>query len=83
MAFGKQQSTHPDVRQRVASQVLGKAIAAAVNLCNPQVVVLGGQLAAVEEYDFAGIREAVYRRCLRAPARPDRTPCAPGFGPIA
>ncbi|GER24317.1 sugar kinase [Zafaria cholistanensis] len=49
---------------RTASRLLGEAIAATVNLFNPQVVVLGGQLAAAEEYYFAGIREAVYRRSL-------------------
>ena len=49
---------------RTASRLLGEGIAVAVNLFNPQVVVLGGQLAAAEEYYFAGIREAVYRRSL-------------------
>ena len=49
---------------RTASRLLGEAIAVTVNLFNPQVVVLGGQLAAAEEYFFAGIREAVYRRSL-------------------
>lgn len=49
---------------RTASRLLGEAIAVTVNLFNPQVVVIGGQLAAAEEYYFAGIREAVYRRSL-------------------
>jgi predicted NBD/HSP70 family sugar kinase len=49
---------------RIASRLLGEAIAVTVNLFNPQVVVIGGQLAAAEEYYFAGIREAVYRRSL-------------------
>jgi predicted NBD/HSP70 family sugar kinase len=49
---------------RTASRQLGEAIAVTVNLFNPQVVVIGGQLAAAEEYYFAGIREAVYRRSL-------------------
>jgi predicted NBD/HSP70 family sugar kinase len=49
---------------RAASRLLGEAIAVTVNLFNPQVVVIGGQLAAAEEYYFAGIREAVYRRSL-------------------
>jgi predicted NBD/HSP70 family sugar kinase len=49
---------------RTASRLLGEAIAVTVNLFNPQVVVIGGQLAAAEDYYFAGIREAVYRRSL-------------------
>ncbi|MFF2298502.1 ROK family transcriptional regulator [Arthrobacter sp. NPDC058127] len=49
---------------RTASRLLGEAIAVTVNLFNPRVVVIGGQLAAAEEYYFAGIREAVYRRSL-------------------
>lgn len=49
---------------RTASRLLGEAIAITVNLFNPQVVVIGGQLAAAEDYYLAGIREAVYRRSL-------------------
>jgi predicted NBD/HSP70 family sugar kinase len=49
---------------RAASRLVGEAIAVTVNLFNPQVIVIGGQLAAAEEYYFAGIREAVYRRSL-------------------
>jgi predicted NBD/HSP70 family sugar kinase len=51
---------------RIASRLLGEAIAVTVtvNLFNPQVVVIGGRLAAAEEYYFAGIREAVYRCSL-------------------
>ena len=41
-----------------------KPLQSPVNLFNPQVVVIGGQLAAAEDYYFAGIREAVYRRSL-------------------
>lgn len=44
--------------------MLGEAIAVTVNLFNPEIVVIGGQLAAAEDYLFAGIREAVYRRSL-------------------
>lgn len=49
---------------RVAGRLLGEAIAVAVNLFNPEIVVIGGQLAVAEDYLFAGIREAVYRRSL-------------------
>jgi predicted NBD/HSP70 family sugar kinase len=49
---------------RQAGRVLGAAIAGAVSLFNPRVVVIGGQLVRVEEQLFAGIREMVYRRSL-------------------
>lgn len=49
---------------RRTGRILGGAIADAVSLLNPRVVVIGGQLAHVEEQLFAGIREVVYRRSL-------------------
>jgi predicted NBD/HSP70 family sugar kinase len=49
---------------RRAGRIVGGAIADAVSLFNPRVVVIGGQLARVEEQLFAGIREMVYRRSL-------------------
>jgi len=49
---------------RRAGRALGEGIAHAVNLFNPRVIVVGGQLADVEEQLFAGIREMVYRRSL-------------------
>jgi predicted NBD/HSP70 family sugar kinase len=49
---------------RRAGRILGGAIADSVSLFNPRVVVVGGQLARVEEQLFAGIREMVYRRSL-------------------
>ena len=49
---------------RRAGRILGGAIADAVSLLNPSLVVIGGQLAQVEEQLFAGIREMVYRRSL-------------------
>ncbi|WP_436531740.1 ROK family transcriptional regulator [Actinoplanes sp. HUAS TT8] len=49
---------------RRAGRIIGHAIADAVSLINPRVVVLGGQLAGIEEQLFAGIREMVYRRSL-------------------
>lgn len=45
-----------------AVRILGTAVSDVVNLLNPRTVVLGGQLAAVDEMLFAGIREVVYRR---------------------
>jgi predicted NBD/HSP70 family sugar kinase len=51
---------------REAGRLLGEVLAHAVNLLNPSVLVIGGELAHAEQQLFAGIREAIYRRssCL-------------------
>jgi predicted NBD/HSP70 family sugar kinase len=49
---------------RQAGRLLGRAVADAVSLLNPRVVVLGGQLSAAEEQLMAGVREMVYSRSL-------------------
>lgn len=49
---------------RAAGRVLGTALAETVNILNPRVVVVGGQLAEAEEQIFAGLREMVYSRSL-------------------
>lgn len=50
---------------RRAGRLIGSAIATAINLTNPRVVVVGGRLAtAGGDHLFAGIREMVYRRSL-------------------
>ncbi|MGV9308037.1 ROK family protein [Nonomuraea sp. NPDC003727] len=49
---------------RRAARILGGAIADTVNLFNPRVIAIGGQLAHTDELLFAGIREIVYRRSL-------------------
>ncbi len=49
---------------RQAGRLLGEAIAGAVSLLNPSVVVLGGQLATADEQVLAGVRERVYQRSL-------------------
>ena len=49
---------------RRAGRILGGAVADSVSLVNPSVIVIGGQLARIEEQLFAGIREMVYRRSL-------------------
>jgi predicted NBD/HSP70 family sugar kinase len=49
---------------RRAGRILGEAVADAVSVLNPAVVVIGGQLAHAEEQLLAGIREVVYQRCL-------------------
>ena len=47
---------------REAGRLLGEVLASAVNLLNPSVLVIGGDLAKAEQHLFAGIREAIYRR---------------------
>ena len=51
---------------REAGRLLGEVLAHAVNLMNPSVLVIGGDLAQAEQQLFAGLREAIYRRssCL-------------------
>jgi predicted NBD/HSP70 family sugar kinase len=49
---------------RRAARIIGGAIADTVNLFNPRVIAIGGQLAHTDEQLFAGIREVVYRRSL-------------------
>lgn len=49
---------------RRAGRLIGIALADAVSLLNPEVVVIGGGLAATENHLFAGIRESVYARSL-------------------
>ena len=54
----------PDAIQLVrgAGRAVGEALATAVNLLNPSVIVVGGDLAGAEEQLLAGIREVVYQR---------------------
>jgi predicted NBD/HSP70 family sugar kinase len=47
---------------REAGRRIGEVVATAVNLLNPAVVVLGGDLAGADEPLIAGLREVVYRR---------------------
>jgi predicted NBD/HSP70 family sugar kinase len=49
---------------REAGRVLGEVLAAAVNLINPAVLVIGGDVAEASEQLLAGIRESVYQRSL-------------------
>lgn len=48
---------------RTAGRRLGEVLAAAVNLLNPAVIVIGGDLADASEHLLAGIREVLYERC--------------------
>jgi predicted NBD/HSP70 family sugar kinase len=57
-------SGNPDAVRlvREAGRLLGEVLAHAVNLLNPSVLVIGGDLAKAQQHLFAGIREAIYRR---------------------
>jgi len=47
---------------RQAGRDLGEVLAGLVNALNPEVIVIGGDLAAAHEQLFAGVREVVYQR---------------------
>ncbi len=49
---------------RQAGRDIGEIVATMVNLINPSVVVIGGQVAGAGEHLLAGIRESVYQRSL-------------------
>lgn len=49
-------------RVREAGRLIGQVLASTVNLLNPALIVVGGDLAAAEQQLLAGIREVVYRR---------------------
>jgi predicted NBD/HSP70 family sugar kinase len=47
---------------RDAGRIIGRVLAAAVNLLNPAIIVIGGDVAEADQHLLAGIREAVYGR---------------------
>ena len=47
---------------RQAGRDLGEVLASLVNALNPEVIVIGGDVADAQEQVFAGIREVVYQR---------------------
>jgi predicted NBD/HSP70 family sugar kinase len=47
---------------RQAGREIGAVLAAAVNFFNPDVIVIGGDMAHADEALLAGIREVVYQR---------------------
>ena len=49
---------------RQAGRDIGEVLAAAVNMLNPSVIVIGGSLSEVGEHLIAGVRESVYQRSL-------------------
>ena len=57
---------HPVATQliREAGRAVGGVLATCVNMLNPAVIVIGGDLARTDEPLLAGVREAVYRRSL-------------------
>jgi predicted NBD/HSP70 family sugar kinase len=57
---------HPMATQliREAGRAVGGVLATCVNMLNPAVIVIGGDLARTDEPLLAGVREVVYRRSL-------------------
>ena len=49
---------------RESGRLIGEVLAAAVNLHNPSVIVIGGDVARAHEQLLAGVREVVYQRSL-------------------
>lgn len=49
-------------RVREAGRLIGQVLASTVNLLNPALIIVGGDLAQAEQQLLAGIREVVYRR---------------------
>ena len=47
---------------RAAGRLIGQVLATTVNLLNPALIVVGGDIAEADEQLFAGIREVAYRR---------------------
>ena len=54
----------PDASQAVreAGRLLGRVLAAAVNLLNPAMIMIGGDLSEAGDQLLAGVREVVYQR---------------------
>ena len=49
---------------RDSGRLIGEVLAASVNLYNPSVIVIGGDVAQAHEQLLAGVREVVYQRSL-------------------
>ena len=54
---------------RESGRCLGEVLAVAINLLNPQAVVLGGDMAAAFDVYAAGVRESVYARATALATR--------------
>ena len=59
---------------REAGRVIGEVLAACVNLLNPNVIVVGGDLAEAHEQLLAGIREVTFQRSTPLATRTLQTP---------
>jgi predicted NBD/HSP70 family sugar kinase len=62
MALTRSGNRDAVVAVRRAGRLIGEVLAATVNLLNPAVIMVGGDLAQAGEHLIAGIRENVYRR---------------------
>ena len=49
---------------RRAARIIGTAISDLINVLNPRAIVIGGQLAGIDDLLFATVREVVYGRSL-------------------
>jgi predicted NBD/HSP70 family sugar kinase len=49
---------------RESGRLIGEGLVSAVNLLNPRVIVVGGDMAHADQLLLAGIREAIYQRSL-------------------
>lgn len=58
----EQGNTDAIVAVRQAGRLIGDVLASLVNLLNPTLIMIGGNLARAEQQLIAGIREVVYRR---------------------
>ncbi|MBG0817713.1 ROK family transcriptional regulator [Planomonospora sp. ID82291] len=68
---------------RDAARMLGEVVAGAVNILNPAVVVLGGDVAEAFQPLVSGVREVVYRRSTALSTRNlriERSRLGPGAG---
>jgi predicted NBD/HSP70 family sugar kinase len=54
---------------REGGRLIGEALAGAVNLLNPRVIVIGGELALAEQHLMPGIRELIYQRSISLATR--------------
>ncbi|RKS06830.1 putative NBD/HSP70 family sugar kinase [Nocardiopsis sp. Huas11] len=54
---------------REAGRRLGETLAGAVNLLNPEVIVLGGDLSEAYDHLVAGVREVVFQQCTALATR--------------
>ena len=64
---------------RESGRYVGEVLSVAVNLLNPQTVVIGGDMGAAFDLYSAGVREAVYSRSTARATRELRfTPAAHG-----